>query len=284
MTVSVLLENEVSKDTKLKLKSAHGLSLHIESGGIKTLLDAGPNGSFSANAEIMGIDLSQVGQMIISHAHSDHGGGLSQFLSLNRKADVFVHKSGTGHYFTKLFNLFPVSIGLNQRTLSKNTSRIRYISDDTSINNRISILTGYPEDFPRPESNAVLQEQSGRKRIPDRFQHEILLLIEDDDGFVVFTACSHSGITNMVERASAAILEKGSGKEIKAVFGGFHLHNPIGGKTETDDYLERLAVVMKNINTVFYTGHCTGSKPYRFLKDRLGDKVRLMNTGDVFNL
>lgn len=284
MTVSVLLENEVSDNSNLKLKSAHGLSLHIESGGVKTLLDAGPNGSFAVNAETMGIDLSLVDQMIVSHAHSDHGGGLSRFLSLNRKAEIFVHQGGSGRYYTKAFNLIPISIGLNQRILTANASRIRYLSEDTRIAEGISILTGYPENFPRPESNAVLFEQSGGKRVPDRFLHEILLLIEEDDGFVVFTACSHSGITNMVDRAAAEIQKMGSTKEIKAVFGGFHLHNPIGGKTETPEYLGKLAEAMKRYKTVFYTGHCTGSKPYQFLRDRLGDNLRQMKTGDVINL
>jgi 7,8-dihydropterin-6-yl-methyl-4-(beta-D-ribofuranosyl)aminobenzene 5'-phosphate synthase len=83
MTVTVLLENHLSPETNLKLKTAPGLSLHIETDSSKILLDAGPDRKFAGNADVMGVDIARVDQMVVSHAHSDHGGGLARFLTLN---------------------------------------------------------------------------------------------------------------------------------------------------------------------------------------------------------
>src|SRR5688572_2436702 len=59
----------------------HGLSLMITAhiGNLKRtlLFDAGPEGStFLRNAKILGIDLSSIDAVVLSHGHWDHGGGL----------------------------------------------------------------------------------------------------------------------------------------------------------------------------------------------------------------
>lgn len=282
MTVTVLLENRLSADTNLKLKTAPGLSIHIETDNSKILLDAGPDGKFADNADAMGIEIARVDQMVISHAHSDHGGGLARFLTLNETAEVLIHEAAVHRYYTKVFNTIPVGIGLNRRLLEQNAARIQYITGDLTLSDGLSIITDYPENFPRPHSNHVLFMRDGKRLIPDRFRHEILLLVEEPGGYVLFTACSHSGLINIVDRAMEKIVESGSKKKLKAVFGGFHLHNPIGGKSESLDYLEKLAHAMDRYETVFYTGHCTGETAFKVLTDRLEDKVKSMNTGDVF--
>ena len=61
----------------------HGLSFYAETAHHKILLDTGASDAFMKNAELLGIDLSQVDTVILSHGHYDHSGGIIPFTRLN---------------------------------------------------------------------------------------------------------------------------------------------------------------------------------------------------------
>jgi 7,8-dihydropterin-6-yl-methyl-4-(beta-D-ribofuranosyl)aminobenzene 5'-phosphate synthase len=58
----------------------------------KILLDTGASDVFIRNAELLGIDLSDVDYVFISHGHSDHAGGLRYFLEHNQKAKAAIKR------------------------------------------------------------------------------------------------------------------------------------------------------------------------------------------------
>ncbi len=74
MKISVLIEDYCPKGG---FRGEHGLSLLVEAGETTILLDTGQGDSFLYNARAMGIDLASVDAVVLSHAHYDHGGGLS---------------------------------------------------------------------------------------------------------------------------------------------------------------------------------------------------------------
>ena len=57
----------------------HGLCFYIETEKHKLLMDAGQTGLLLENAEKLGIDLTQVDTVVLSHGHYDHGGGILPF-------------------------------------------------------------------------------------------------------------------------------------------------------------------------------------------------------------
>lgn len=78
MLIKVLIENTaISKDFGCE----HGLSLYIETGDRKILFDVGASELFLENAKKLGVDVSDVDYLVISHGHYDHGGGLRAFLT-----------------------------------------------------------------------------------------------------------------------------------------------------------------------------------------------------------
>ena len=70
---TVLSDNR-SEDSRLSTE--HGLSILLETERYKILLDTGASDVFIRNAELLGMNLSDVDYVFISHGHSDHAGGL----------------------------------------------------------------------------------------------------------------------------------------------------------------------------------------------------------------
>ena len=109
------------------------------------------------------------------------------------------------------------------------------------------------------------------------------LVIREDDGLVFFTGCSHNGIVNMIEATQSVF----SDETVKAVFGGFHLMNPVTKKMSENESdvkeIGRLLNENKNVKKIF-TGHCTGKTAYDILKNILGNKLEYFSTGAVFNI
>ena len=99
MTWTVLSDNRTCNDL---LQTEHGLSILLETDKHRILLDTGASDVFIRNAEKMGIDLSTVDYVFISHGHSDHAGGLKHLMKINKKAKIIVSPDALkGRFFSK---------------------------------------------------------------------------------------------------------------------------------------------------------------------------------------
>ena len=116
----------------------------------------------------------------------------------------------------------------DQKIIAQN-SRIYFIDEDTQIEEKIILLEGFPEIFPQPEANKALFEKTGNRFVTDKFNHEIVMLLIENEEIVLFSGCSHSGIINIIEEVK--IFSKAM--RIKAALGGFHIHNSISKKILT---------------------------------------------------
>lgn len=72
--------------------SAHGLSFYIQTPRHHLLLDAGPGPVLVENADALGVDLTQVDTVVLSHGHYDHADGLPSFAARNRRARLYLHR------------------------------------------------------------------------------------------------------------------------------------------------------------------------------------------------
>ncbi|MCK5824185.1 MAG: MBL fold metallo-hydrolase [Ichthyobacteriaceae bacterium] len=278
MKISVLLENQVCQTCSAELSGEHGLSMHIALNNKNVLFDTGQTDMFASNAIEMGIDISEVDILVLSHGHYDHGGGLQKFFELNKTAKVYMHSNAINDYYSASMGE-PRYIGLNKEVIEKNKQRIVYINNDIEISEGVTVLTNFKENFPKPTGNSKLYEKQNGELVSDQFKHEILLIISEADKNVVLTACSHSGIINMTNKAEEFL----SGKPITAVLGGFHLSSR-GRNAETPEYIGNLVSEIKKIDLQFYTGHCTGEANFKSMKGVLGDKLKSMNVGEVIEI
>ena len=69
MKWTVLSDNRSSDS---HLSTEHGLSILLETEQHKILLDTGASDVFIQNAELLGVNLSDVDYVFISHGHSEH--------------------------------------------------------------------------------------------------------------------------------------------------------------------------------------------------------------------
>ena len=75
--------------------AAHGLSLFIQAGGRRILFDAGPDGGFADNARALGIDLTRLDAVVLSHGHDDHGGGLARPRAIHPTVPIYLRPGAT---------------------------------------------------------------------------------------------------------------------------------------------------------------------------------------------
>jgi 7,8-dihydropterin-6-yl-methyl-4-(beta-D-ribofuranosyl)aminobenzene 5'-phosphate synthase len=291
--IVTLIEN-TTKDSCLFAE--HGLSLYIEAQGHCLLFDMGPSEAFVHNAAYLNVDITQVDMAVVSHAHYDHGGGLKPFLAANSAAPVYMKAGADGDYYANIGAKLPPwllgtihplvrsslrfsrYIGLDKSVIQRFADRINFVTEHTVVDKNISIVTELDSGLPRPGGNKFLLEKTGNGLVSDPFAHELMLVIQEPDGLVVFTGCGHNGVLNML----ASIRRIFTDQPIKAVVGGFHLslqpgRPGIAGDRADIEGIGR-ALLRSGVHAV-YTGHCTGDEAYGILKGVMGDKLRRLYTG-----
>jgi 7,8-dihydropterin-6-yl-methyl-4-(beta-D-ribofuranosyl)aminobenzene 5'-phosphate synthase len=280
MTITVLVENSAGHDARLA--GEHGLSLHVAHGGIAILHDTGASGLFAENAAVLGIDLSRVDLAVVSHGHYDHGGGLGRFFEVNDQAAVFAARTADEPHYARS-GVRRREVGIRRDVFERHRGRFRFIDADTEAAEGVFLLASIGKAHPWVRFNRILLERHEGRVVPDRLAHEIAMAVRLPDGIAVFTGCGHRGVLNMVDAARA----KFPGVPILAVIGGFHL----GGVpeknllVEPDESVRRVGEGLGERGVrMTWTGHCTGERAGRILKDVMGDRVSFLRTGLVIEL
>jgi len=296
MKIITLVENN-SADSRLK--EEFGLSILIQCDSGTILFDMGASAQFAKNAVILGVDLTKVDCGVVSHAHYDHGGGLQTFLQLNTAAMVYVGKNFDGQYFSSaripyfleplLYPMvarktaFSKYIGIDRAVFTHHSDRLITIEDTQEILQNVFLLTNINVFHPRADGNKYLLEKDAEGLRCDSFSHELIMVIREADGLVLFTGCGHNGILNML----ATVQKNFKNVPIKAVIGGFHLaQRPgrpgIAGKREDIAFIAH-ELLRYGVEKVV-TGHCTGRDAGMILHEEMGEKLTIFSTGYSCNL
>ena len=270
MRIITLLENHTDQSCP-ELQAEHGLSFYIENRGHVVMSDVGQSGKFADNAAHLGVDLSHVEALAISHHHYDHGGGLGRFLKENQTATVYLRVSPEDAAYIAEDPPHPIRyIGLDQGLLREHAVRIVSIHGNSEVLPGFHLLTEIPKQYPKPSSDQRLKVQrSGRTQVDD-FAHEMVTVVEGEGGYVILTGCAHNGVLNMIAAAKKALPDK----QILGVVGGFHLHH------EADQTVQEVgeALLAQDIPAI-YTGHCTGDHAMDLLGEVLEDRLHRLYTG-----
>ncbi len=281
MKITTLVDNN-RLDSRPDLAVERGLSLHIKTESLSMLFDMGGGGTFCQNASLLDVEIKDVDLAVISHRHHDHCNGAIDFVRHNSNANVFLKHSDERSYYFRAYG-FKNNVGINPDLLKNSSGRLKFVNKTTEIARNVFIITDISDKYEKPKGNQYLYTKSQDKWKQDSFEHELLLVIKEEDGIVIFTGCAHSGVLNMVDTALTHFPEE----RIKAVVGGFHLvglplFDSIGGTTKNIKDLG-LALSEYPIDKL-YTGHCTGKKAYKLLKEVLGERLEAIPTGSCISV
>ena len=275
MDITVLIENLGPEE----LNREHGLALHIQFNGHSILLDTGSTGAFAQNARALGIDLAGVEWAVLSHGHYDHADGLRSFFAANDSTDVLVRQGALGAHYSMRGGTAPRFVGIHRDVCRDYAHRL------VEVDGLYQLTEGaWLVENPGPEADADRAQHLYKKLgednfVEDDFSHEHSLVLEGENGLVVFNSCCHGGVANIAEHIARTF----PGRPIAALLGGFHMMGPTGTDSIncSPEYIVRTADTLKKLAVgKLYTGHCTGMPAFELLREQLGDKLAYMQTGD----
>lgn len=275
MKIITLLENDTCRTD---LTAARGLSLYVETARHKVLFDMGPDAHFLDNAKTLGVDLSAVDTAVLSHGHSDHGGGLAAFCQVNSQAKIYLRPDALQPYYAVLPGKEPQFIGLDTPNdfIEK---RFAFVDTALRLDEELTLFSDVEDDQTLRAVAPKLQRKTTEGFHPDGFTHEQHLLVEEDGKAVLLAGCGHLGIVNTLRAA-----KKHLGRMPDLVLGGFHLFELEPGAPEAEGLIAVTAEALSEGDTVYYTGHCTGDWAYERLRETLGDRLRPMHCGTAVEL
>lgn len=205
----------------------------VEDGDKSFLLDTGYSDVCLRNAELMGLDLSALSAIVLSHGHNDHTRGLPLL------CDAFPHKrfevvTHTDTFVPREEEGLSIGSPFSQKDIAQRCA-LRLSRDPVRLSDKVTFLGEIPRVMPFEAQHPVGQRRTTAGLRPDFVLDDSALACEGPDGLFVVTGCSHAGICNIIEHAKAVT----GIKKVCGVLGGFHLFAVDERVRSTLDYFER---------------------------------------------
>jgi 7,8-dihydropterin-6-yl-methyl-4-(beta-D-ribofuranosyl)aminobenzene 5'-phosphate synthase len=255
-----------------------GFAALVEADGRRLLFDTGARpATVLANARELGFDLTGVTDVVLSHHHGDHTGGLlTPRRELMKANPAALSRCYAGR------GIFLPRIGEDGRDANETIAlkgsyeatggRFEEVARSTEVFPG-AWLTG-PVPLTHPERN-----WSGRGKVrtaegpvEDTVPEDMALVLNTNKGLVVVTGCGHAGVVNILEYARASVRPA----PIHAVVGGLHLF------AADEASLDWTAGRLKAMGVGNLLGaHCTGVEAVYTLRPKLGLDRRTCVVGAV---
>lgn len=240
----------------------HGFSLWIESGERTILFDTGNRDALSINLEKLGLDLTRLSDLVLSHGHYDHAGGVETVLAIQSDMQVYLHQAAMQpRYVREDGGARPVRMppGSMQALRSLEDDSIHWLTQPLKITEQVGLSGPIPRQTSYEDSGGSFYYDPAGER-PDLIEDDNALWVNTRDGLVICVGCSHAGIVNTIEAVRAV-----SGTSaVHTVVGGLHLLHA------SAERLEKTAQALQNLKlNRLIACHCTGDEAITYLRNRL---------------
>jgi 7,8-dihydropterin-6-yl-methyl-4-(beta-D-ribofuranosyl)aminobenzene 5'-phosphate synthase len=251
MNLTILVDNNTFIDEYLIGEA--GVSYYIECDELKVLFDVGYSDVFIKNAQILGIDVTSIDKIVLSHGHNDHTWGLNHLTQyydrtikeVKQKIDIISHPAAL---MPKYYEAKPIGMSYRQDEKEYFFRKVCTI-EPLKLSKHMTFLGQIPRinKFEAQSPVGHIHDVNG-EFIDDYVLDDSALAIETKKGLVIITGCSHAGICNTIEYAKIVT----GVSHVNSVIGGFHLLNADNKiLDETGQYLRALSA------ETLYPCHCT---------------------------
>ncbi|MFP4457703.1 MAG: MBL fold metallo-hydrolase [Clostridia bacterium] len=247
--IIILMENK----SKYGFAKEHGLSFAIIHKGNNILFDVGASDNFLINANKLDIGLSNFNDVVLSHSHWDHTNGL-KYISDKR---IIAHPAVFNDMFSKRTDEY-IGIPFNVDK-AKQEFEVLLTEKPYEIYDDIYFLGEIPRVNDFESQEAFYYDDEGND---DYVMSDSAVAIKTNEGIILITGCSHSGIINIMTYAKKVCKTE----KIRAVIGGFHLRKLDKVAKETVKFLKN------EENCIYYPMHCTTDEVIKYMKDELGNQ------------
>ncbi|MCK4551354.1 MAG: MBL fold metallo-hydrolase [Tenericutes bacterium] len=262
MKISILTNNE----SRPGFDSEHGLSIFINHPIYKILFDTGYTDVYLKNSDKLGLKLDNI-DIVLSHGHYDHAGGLRFMNSHNSINRIYVHDDA-----------------FNQKYIDEGSVRYNGMpfkkEELVELNDLFVETSGFKEVAPCFYLLSDISHDSYNDKYYvdghlDDFHDETILILEENKCLSLFMGCSHFGVVNGVK----AVKKRFPNMKIKNLLAGMHLSSKtIEEIIKVGNELEAL-----DIETI-YPLHCTGKLAIDYFKKRFKDRCIILKAGDQINI
>lgn len=247
-----------------------GYASLIEYGGRRILFDTGNNAkAFEHNVRTLGVDLTKLDAVVISHRHGDHTTGLDFLLAQNPQVKIYVPQDITfkgtvpAGFFTGHPELPP-----EQAYFEGKPPPVLPTGSQWPEAN-FEVVTKPTEILPGFFVLTTLSRKPGTLEM-----NEVSLAIRTPKGLAVVVGCSHPGVELIL--AEAAKIES----RLHTVTGGFHLVFTPPAE------VERVATVLRDELKLerVAPGHCTSELGFAVFRKFFGDRFDHAGLGSTLAL
>jgi 7,8-dihydropterin-6-yl-methyl-4-(beta-D-ribofuranosyl)aminobenzene 5'-phosphate synthase len=248
-----------------------GFAALVEYGGRRILFDTGNHaGTFEHNVKALGIDLTRLDAVVISHRHGDHTSGLTYLLQVNPGVPIYVPQEGA-------FFKGPLPADFLQRqpglpvTLQyfEGKEPGRWTTGTPWEKANFRIITETTEIFPGFQLLSVQSLKPGTVEM-----NELSLAIRTTQGLAIVVGCSHPGVEKILEQAAKI------DPRLHTVTGGFHLVRTL------EPEVRRVGRVLRDVLKVerIAPAHCTSELGFAVLRELFGQRFDEAGLGAVITL
>jgi 7,8-dihydropterin-6-yl-methyl-4-(beta-D-ribofuranosyl)aminobenzene 5'-phosphate synthase len=244
-----------------------GFSALIETEGHRILFDTGARPeTVLRNASELKIDLAGVTDVILSHHHGDHTGGLVTLRrELARRNPAALKRAYVGA---------GIFLGRPDRDGRETNEALAARAEYEALGGSFVVVERPLELFPgawltgpiprtHPERNWTLKRtirQPDGRLVEDNVPEDMSLVLDTDKGLVLISGCGHAGIINTLEYARTRVRPT----RVHAALGGFHLFEADAAT------LDWTAAKLRDMELANLLGaHCTGIEAVYELRRRL---------------
>ena len=248
-----------------------GLSILITTKNRCILLDTGISFNTTHNADRLGIDLSEVDKIILSHGHFDHTGGLHEVLRRTGEIEVIGHPDIWEPKYARVDDReFYAGIAFQRLVLESLGARFIFTREPVMIGDGIMTTGEIPmvTDFEKIDPDVFVSKDGTLQQDP--MADDLALVIETEVGLIVILGCAHRGIINTLYHAQNLT----GNKIVYAAIGGAHLFRA------PEIQIDKTVAALKDLGIKrLGLSHCTGFNAACRLFQEMPDTVFMNNAG-----